>query len=191
MPNYKDIFSFVTHLLWPPYVIGGALYFCPVISIFFYLLSFFPCLISAIAEWMSAILPHMAWLHVWNVLHRTCWKYRTQKGRQNSPSGHHRTTLLGYIFTTKACINNWKKLIKQQYVLQMSPRYGELRPTSGWDRSGSLGHPYKFQRLSRLCSVTARQSSSERQPNFAALNRWRHLCLAGQPSRWALAHILV
>jgi len=30
---------------------------------------------------------------------------------------------------------------------------------------------------------------SERQPNFAALNRGRHLCSAGRPSRWALAHI--
>ena len=34
-------------------------------------------------------------------------------------------------------------------------------------------------------------SSSGRQPNFAALNRGRHLCSAGRPSRWALAHILV
>jgi len=32
-------------------------------------------------------------------------------------------------------------------------------------------------------------SSSGRQPNFAALNRGRHLCSAGRPSRWALAHI--
>jgi len=55
----------------------------------------------------------------------------------------------------------------------------------------SLGHPCKFQRLSRLGSVTARHSSSWRQPNFAALNRGRHLYLAGRPSRWALAHILV
>ena len=34
-------------------------------------------------------------------------------------------------------------------------------------------------------------SSSGRQPNFAALNRRRHLCSAGRPSGWALAHILV
>jgi len=27
------------------------------------------------------------------------------------------------------------------------------------------------------------------QPNFAALNRGRHLYSAGRPSRWALAHI--
>ena len=33
--------------------------------------------------------------------------------------------------------------------------------------------------------------SSGRQPNFAALNRGRHLCSAGRPSGWALAHILV
>jgi len=35
------------------------------------------------------------------------------------------------------------------------------------------------------------ESSSGRQPNFAALNRGRHLCSAGRPSGWALAHILV
>ena len=38
---------------------------------------------------------------------------------------------------------------------------------------------------------TAQHSSSGRQPNFAALNRGRHLYSAGRPSRWALAHILV
>jgi len=71
----------------------------------------------------------------------------------------------------------------------MSPQYDELRPTGGWDRFTSLGYPCKFQRLLCLGSVTARQWSSERQPNFAALNRWRQLCSTGQPSRWALAHI--
>jgi len=50
---------------------------------------------------------------------------------KKSPSGHHRTSLSGYIFATKARIDNWKKLVKQQYVLQMSPQYGELWPTSG------------------------------------------------------------
>ena len=110
---------------------------------------------------------------------------------QISPCGHHRTTLSGYIFATKARIDNRKKIVKQQYLLHMSPQYGELRRTSGWDCFVSLGHPSYFQRLPRLGSVTARQSSSERQPNCAALNRGRHLCSAGRPSRWALAHILV
>ena len=63
-----------------------------------------------------------------------------------------------------------EKKLKQQYcVLQ----YGELRPTSGWDRFVSLGHPSKFQRVLPLRSITARQSSSGCQPNFAVLNRGR------------------
>ena len=41
-------------------------------------------------------------------------KYRTQKSHQKSPSRHHRTTLSGHIFATKACIDNRKKLVKQQ-----------------------------------------------------------------------------
>ena len=48
-----------------------------------------------------------------------------------------------------------EKRVKQQYVLHMSP-YGELRPTGGCDRYGSLRHPCKFQRVSHLRSVTAR-----------------------------------
>ena len=63
----------------------------------------------------------------------------------------------------------------------MSLQYSELRPTSGWDHFVSLGHPSKFQRVSSLGSVTARQT--------AALNRGRHLYSAGRPPRWALAHI--
>ena len=73
----------------------------------------------------------------------------------------------------------------------MSSQYGELWPTSGWDRFGCLGHPCKFQRVSRLGFVTAWHSSSGRQPHFAALNRGRQLYSAGRPSRWALAHTLV
>jgi len=47
--------------------------------------------------------------------------------------GHHRTTSTGYIFATKACIDNRKRNVKQQYLLHMSLQYGELRPSSGWD----------------------------------------------------------
>jgi len=43
------------------------------------------------------------------VLHAARWKCRTQKISKNSPSAHHRTTLSGYIFATKARINNRKK----------------------------------------------------------------------------------
>ena len=43
-----------------------------------------------------------------------------KKIAKNSPSGHHRTTLSGYVFATKACIDNQKKSFRQQYLLQMS-----------------------------------------------------------------------
>ena len=43
--------------------------------------------------------------------------------------------------------------------------------------------------FSYIGTVTAWHSSSGRQPNFAALNRGRHLYSAGRPSGWALAHI--
>jgi len=54
--------------------------------------------------------------------------------------------------------------------------FGQLTAEIGF---GSLGHPCKFERVSRLGGVTARYSSSGRQPNFAALNRGRHLYLPG------------
>ena len=41
---------------------------------------------------------------------------------------------------TKACIDNRKKIVKQQYLLHMFPQYGALQCICGWDRFGSLGH---------------------------------------------------
>jgi len=38
---------------------------------------------------------------------------------------------VGQIFATKAHIGNQEKLVKQQYLLQMFPQYGELQPTNG------------------------------------------------------------
>jgi len=130
-------FYFVSRLLWPPYGIGKTIIFLSCGFFFFLLSSFFSRLISAVAGWMSAILPHNVWpycefrMQVWNVLHAARWKYRTQKSRQKSPSGHHRTNLSGCIFTTKARIDNRKKLVKKQYAFHMSSQYGELRPTNG------------------------------------------------------------
>jgi len=36
-------------------------------------------------------------------------KIQDTKITQKSPSGHHPTTLSGYIFAIEACIDNWKK----------------------------------------------------------------------------------
>jgi len=74
----------------------GAIIFLPC-SFFLLLLSssssFFPRLISAAVDWMSAILLHMAWpkckfrIQVWNVLHAARCKYRTQKVAKNRHLG--------------------------------------------------------------------------------------------------------
>jgi len=89
---------------------------------------------------------HMVWrecefgMQVWNVLHAPRWKYRAQKWRKKSPSRHHRTTLLGCIFVTKACIDNRKKIVKQQYLIHICRHnmvnFGPLTAETGsgvWD----------------------------------------------------------
>jgi len=53
------------------------------------------------------------------VLHAARWEYSTQKIANNSPSGHHCTSLSGYIFATKARIDNRKKLLNSN----ISPTY--------------------------------------------------------------------
>jgi len=105
-------------------------------------------------------------MHVWNVLHAARWKYRTQKIAICAPSHN-----FVYIFVTKVRIDNRKKLVKQQFVLQMCLQYGEHRPTNGWHLLASLGHPSKFQQVSRFGSVTARHSSSGRQSNCGVEQR--------------------
>jgi len=44
-----------------------------------------------------------------------------QKLDKKSPSGHHRTTLLGYIFTIKACIDNRKKNLLSSNISSTCP----------------------------------------------------------------------
>jgi len=181
-----------------------------------------------------------------------CTRLVENTGRQKSPKIRHLgiiAQLCRAISSQLRHIDNRKRLYKQQHLPHISSQYDERRPTSGWDRFVTLGHPSKFRQVSRLgfvtaatslnrsepnfvrclavscngtlyihfrgllpregilpgakftlrpslalsyiSSVTARYSSSKRQPNFAALTRRRHLYSAGRPSRWASAHILV
>ena len=126
------------------------------------------------------------------MLHAARCKCRTQKSRQKLSSVHHPTTLSGYIFATKASIDNRKKkLVKQQYLLYMSSQYGELHgPLAAEIVSlvwGTPGNFNGFRVLAALLHGTLVVGVSQ----IAALNRGRHLYSAGRPSRWALAHILV
>ena len=112
------------------------------------------------------------------------------KSRQKSPSRHHRTTLSGYIFAIKARIDNRKNLLSinmsstcTHNMVNLGPLTAEIGSTI-WCIAANFNW---FRVCQRYCTA----SSSGRQPNFGALNRGRHLCLAGRPSGWALAHILV
>jgi len=60
---------------------------------------------------------------------------------KNSPPVQHRTNLSGYIFATKACVDNRKKLVKQQYLLHLFSQYRELTAEIV---SGVWGTPANF-----------------------------------------------
>jgi len=81
---------------------------------------------------MSTILTHgVALVHIWNA----GLKCAGNTGRKNKAKNRHLRTIaqlspaessqLRHVSTTG------KKLVKQQYLLHMSPQYGELWPTIG------------------------------------------------------------
>jgi len=97
-------------------------------GLFFCLLSiFFPHLISAVADWMSAILPHMVWLYckfrmqVWNVLLQLAENTGLKKVAKNRHLGtiaqlcRAISSQLRYVSTIGK-----KTLVIQQYLLHMS-----------------------------------------------------------------------
>ena len=111
------------------------------------------------------------------------------KSRLKSPSGHHPTTLSGYIFATKACIDNRKKNLLSSNISPTCPHnmvnFGPLAAEIVSLVWGTPGNFNGFRILAALLHGTLVLGVSQ----TAALNRGRHLYLAGRPSRWALAHI--
>jgi len=91
------------------------------------------------------------------------WLAGNTGGRNNATNRYLRTIaqISRAISSQLKHVSTIGKPVKQQYLLQMSSQYGELRPTNGWDPLASLGHPSKFQRLSSLGFVTAATLSPE------------------------------
>jgi len=138
------------------------------ISVLWFLFSFFfPCLFSAIADWMPTILPHMMWpwcefrIRIWNVLHAARWKYRMQKIAKKSPSRHHRTVCRAVSSQLRHVLTIRKKLVKEQYLLHMSSQYGKRWPTNGWEQFESSWHPANFNGFRILASLLHRRRSLE------------------------------
>ena len=149
-------------LLCPPYAIGQAIillacdfYLSP--SIFF----FFSRLISAVRDCMSAMCDLSA-----NLESRSEIGNAGNAGPKKSPKNRYLdsiTQLCRAISSQRRHVSTIrKKLVKQQCLPHTCSQHGELRPTSGWELLTSLRHPCKFQRVSRVGSVTARYSSTGR-----------------------------
>jgi len=100
-----------------------------------------------------------------------CMRLAGNTGRKNYAKNHHLRTITQICWAIPLQIRHLSttgtKVHKQQYLLQMSPQYGELRPTNSGDWLANLEHPSKFQRVSHLRFVTAMTSLTGCQPNFA------------------------
>jgi len=92
-------------------------------------------------------------MQVWNVLHVARWN----AGPTKLPKIRHLGTIKQLSQDISSQLRHvstiGKKLVKQQYLLHRSPQYGELQPTSGWDRSSSLGTPANFDRFRILAAL--------------------------------------
>ena len=124
-------------LLWPPCVADADIIFILwfLLSSAFFFFLFLPRLTSAVADWMSTIRAHMLWPYC-EFKMQVCaapGSLHTEdaKSRQKIAIWAPSHNFVGLYLATKACIDNRKKLAKQQYLLHMFPQYGELQPTSG------------------------------------------------------------
>jgi len=122
------------------------------LSIFY--LSFFPRLISAVADSMSTILPHMVWPS--NSECRSemcCMRLAGNAGPKKSPFWHHRTNLSGFIFATKERIDNRKKVLSSN-ISSTCPHnivnFGSLTAEIG---SGVWGTPTNFNGFRVLAAL--------------------------------------
>jgi len=126
-----------------------------------------------------------------------CTRLAENTGRKkiakNSPSAHYRTTMSGYIFATKARIDNRKKTcyIAISDISPTSPysmvTFGPLAAEIGLLVWGTPANLNGFCILAALLHGTLVVGVSQ----TAALNRGHHLYSAGWPSRWALAPFFV
>jgi len=102
---------------------------------------------------------------------------------RNSPSGHHRATLLGYIFTTKARIDNRKKLALNSTVSPTCPQnmvnFGSLAAEICWRVWVTPAHFNGFCVLAALLHGTLVVGVSQ----TCGVEQTRcHLYSAGRPS---------
>jgi len=96
---------------------------------------------------------------------RLAEKYRTQKIAEKSISGHHSTTLFGYIFATKACIDNQKKKLLNSNISSTwshnTANFGPITAQIGVPVSDTLPNFNGFRVLASLLAAVQRRRSPE------------------------------
>ena len=98
------------------------------------------------------------------MLHAARCKYRTQKIVKYLPSGHHRTTLSGYIFATKARIDNGKNLLSSNmsstcpHNMENLAIMAEVGPVVWGTPANFNGFRVLAELLQRRCSTEANQT---------------------------------
>jgi len=108
---------------------------------------------------MSTILPHMYGPSA-NLECRSemcCTRLAGNTGHKKSPFWHHRTTLSGYIFRTKACIDDLKKMLNS-YTSSTCPdnmvNFGLLTAEICWRVWGTPANFNGFRILAALVHST-------------------------------------
>ena len=164
-----------------------------------YLLSVFPRLISAAADWMST------YFHTWCGLSvnlgcrsETCCtrlaEIQDPKNCQKISTCAPSHNFVRLYIRNYGTYRQSEKIVKQQHLPHVSLQYRKLRPTIAaeillfvW---GTPGNFNGFRVLEALLHGTLVVGVSQTLRRRTA--RGRHLYSAGRPSRnWALAHILV
>jgi len=114
----------------------------------------------------------------------------TCTGRKKSPSAGTIAQLCRAISSQLMHVSTiGKNLLNSNTSSTCSYNMANFGPLTAEIGSGVWGTPANFNVFRVFAAL--QHDTSGRQPNFAALNRRRHLHSAGRPSRWALAHILV
>jgi len=149
--------------LWSPYGIGQTIIFssCGFFYFFFFFLFFLANLSRRRLDVCHTSTHGVALVRIEDAgLKRAARGSLKNTGRkkvaQKSPSGHRRTPFSGYIFATKARIDNRKKILSSNMSctrLRNTVNFGPLTAEIG---SAVWGHPCKFQLVSRLGSAKAR-----------------------------------
>jgi len=99
-------------------------------------------------------------MQVWIVPQEARWKYRAQKWRKN----HHLrtiTTLLGYIFASKAYIDNRKNLLNSNSSFTCPHNIANFSPLAAEIGSGVCGTPANFNGFRVFASLLQRRRSPE------------------------------